>query len=541
MKDVLNPSNYSYSKTSVSFRTDDEKLQALFDKAEAECRKNIKKYNEFDVLIEGEKYSGVWMETQPMGGEMYAKRNIKAALSNILIFLRYQRRDGKFPGMIMCDECLGVKPYYDWMQGMFLPYAALKMYYLTGKEVEYLKALYDGLKDYDDFLWKYRDSDGDGCLENWCIWDTGEDNYTVQELNGIDAFHHGAYGGIVPPENYGNLPYESPQYMSYSYACRVVLSEISKILENGEEDAWKEKAKAVQDKFREYLWDDQKKACYARDKDNQVIDCLSQENIKCMYEGIFDQDMADAFIREHLLNENEFWTPYPIPSIAANDAYFHVDKEYSNCYDKLKALSKTEGNIEVNSWSGPVNGLTCQRSISALLNYDHHAETILLGEKIIEMLKKNKGFVQNYNPFTGKQHGDGDGYGPTMLALLEYVSIMYGMNIAYDMVLWTGSDSGADYEYTQEMLGKTFTLRHCGENNRAYIDGKCIFEVSANVRIKTDLDGNIVSIYGIAKEPSEMKLSYQGKCFCGVIAPNEEVCLKNDEIVSVKKVDFKTI
>ena len=39
---------------------------------------------------------------------------------------------------------------------LFLPYAALKLYYLTGKEPEYLQAVYTALEDYDAFLWKYR-------------------------------------------------------------------------------------------------------------------------------------------------------------------------------------------------------------------------------------------------------------------------------------------------------------------------------------------------------------------------------------------------
>lgn len=539
MKDVWNPNSYSWQESNVRFAIADESLQRLFDKAEDLCRKNIRQYNEFDVLIEGEKYNGVWMETQPMGGEMYAKRNIKAALSNILIFLRYQRRDGKFPGMIMHDNVMGTMPYYDWMQGLFLPYAALKLYYLIGREPEYLKAVYTALEDYDAFLWKYRDSDGDGCLETWCIWDTGEDNFTLQELNGINAMDHGAYGGIVPPENYGNLPYESPQYMAYSYAGRKVLSEISKLLQNGKEQDWADQAEAVRQKLKSYLWDEEKKACYPRDKDNQMLYCLTQENIKCMYEGIFDQEMADGFIREHLLNEEEFWTPYPIPSIAVNDPYFHVSKEYSNCYEQMEAHGKTEGNIQVNSWSGPVNGLTCQRSIEALLNYGHHAETVLLGRKIIGMLKMNPGFAQNYNPFTGVQHGDKDGYGPTMLTLLEYVSILYGVNYACDTLIWTGIEDAGDFTYTQTLLGDTYTLVHSGGMNAAYINGECVFTASANVRVKTDRTGEILAVYGLLEENTSARLIYRGKEYSVNIQPNEEISIENGEIKRVCTVDYK--
>ena len=348
----------------------------------------------------------------------------------------------------------------------------------------------------------------------------------------------GANDEVVPPNKHG-FPYESPQYMSYSYACRRVLAEISDIIGNGKRDEWKQKAAAVKRRFREYLWDDEKKACYMKDADNKVVDCLSQENIKCMYGGIFEQDMADSFIREHLLNEKEFWTPYPIPSIAINNPYFHVNEEYSNCYDKLAELGKGEGNINVNSWSGPVNGLTLQRTVSALLNYGHHAEIALVGKKLEKLLKMNKVFVQNYNPFTGKKHGEGDGYGPTILAFLEFVSLMYGVNIACEEILWTGIESSGDYLYTQKMHGCDFTVKHEGMMNSAYIDGEKKFAFSENLRVKTDLKGNIISVYGVSSEKSEASIEYKGKIFSALIRPNEEAVIKGKELVVVKHIDFK--
>ena len=143
IKDPLLACNYQIPETGVSFQTNNERLQWLFDQGEAFCKENVKQFNDYKVLIEGAKYNGVWLETQPMGGEMYAKRDVEIALNNILIFLRYQRRDGKFPGMIaQPDEIMGVVPYYDWMQGCFLPDAAMKLYYLIGKDKEYLKMLY---------------------------------------------------------------------------------------------------------------------------------------------------------------------------------------------------------------------------------------------------------------------------------------------------------------------------------------------------------------------------------------------------------------
>ncbi len=561
IKDPLLACNYQIPETGVSFQTNNERLQWLFDQGEAFCKENVKQFNDYKVLIEGAKYNGVWLETQPMGGEMYAKRDVEIALNNILIFLRYQRRDGKFPGMIaQPDEIMGVVPYYDWMQGCFLPDAAMKLYYLIGKDTEYLKTLYGALEDFDNFLWKYRDSNGDGCLECWSIWDTGEDNCTIHMLNGMQMLEHGGWGGSMPPEGYGNMPYQSPQYMSYSYACRRVLAEIAEIFSGnlaGAEDAeaevcpeqsevpewqaraaeWRAKARQVQNRSAEYLWDENKKAMFPRDKDGEMIYSLTQENIKCMYAGLFTQDMADAFIKEHLLNPAEFWTPYPLPSIAANDLYFHVNEEYSNCAEALKASGNAGHDINDNSWSGPLAGLTYQRSIAAMLNYGHHSETLLIGKKVLELVAQAGAFVQNYNPFTGSFTPQSmNGYGPTVLSVLEYISLLYGVNVAKERVLWTAA--GENFEYTQKLGDKEYTLQNCDGTMTALCNGNRVFACTDNVRIETDMEGRIQAIYGIAEQKEHLVLQYEGLVLEADIKPNEEWQIREDALVKIKEIPF---
>ena len=65
-------------ETKVTFRTADELLQKLVDKAEEKSLENLKDFAGRKVLIEGGGYEKVWLETQPMGGEMYAKRDLEA-------------------------------------------------------------------------------------------------------------------------------------------------------------------------------------------------------------------------------------------------------------------------------------------------------------------------------------------------------------------------------------------------------------------------------------------------------------------------------
>lgn len=526
MKDVYLPQSYSLPETGVKFCSEDKELQCIFDECERLCKNNIKEFGDYTCLIEGAKYNGVWLETQPMGGEMYAKRNLTVALNNILIFMRYQRRDGRYAGMIT-DEGVwrGITAHYDWMQGCFLPHAALKLYYHIGQDKDYLLLLYESLKDFDNYLWQYRDSDGNGCLESWCVWDTGEDNCTKTILAGSKMPEAGAWGKSVPPQTYGGFPYESAEYMSYSYACRAVLCEIAKLLENGEHSVWAQKAEQVRAKVYEYLWDNEKKACFDRDAENKVVAVLAaSEHIKCMYSGMFSQEMADEFIGRHLLNKEEFWTPYPLPSIAANDSYFHVNAQCSNCAEQLYALVGQDTDFDDNSWSGPVQGLTYQRSIDALLNYNHHAETALVGGRFLDMLKQTKVFVQQYHPFTAEYCEKAQqGYGPTMLAALEYISILYGVNLRYDTVLWSGVRGCRDFTYVQTMTGSDYKLVCEDGTLFASINGKQIFRCNAGVRIKTDRNGTILSVYGLSETAVNITLVYKDKTFSATVLPNMEL------------------
>ncbi len=469
--------NDGKKNTHVAFTTTDQQLQKLFDTAEEKAEKNIKDFCGMKVLTEGGGYGNVWLETQPMGGEMYAKRNIETGINNILIFIENQNDDGRIPGMIEYVENK-LECFYEWFQGYCFPQPALNIYYLIGKDKQYLKKLYKTLKMFDDYLWKYRDSDGDGCLETWCEWDTGEDNST--RLTGAPD----KWGGDKPPYALGKMPYESMDCMSYSYDGRSVLAVISDILDNGKGHYWLTKAEEVKKKIRSYLWREERQACFDRDCNNEFMDVLIHNNLRAMYHGAFYQDMADQFIKYHLLNPDEFWTKMPLPSIAVNDPLFR--------------------NNETNDWSGQPEGLTYQRAIRALENYGHYAEITLLGQNLIEATAEECIFTQQFDPFTGKPSKQyfgsslRDSYGPTILSVLEYISRLYGIHIEREQVYWGGlSNSGHNSEYIQCWNDRSYSLVHEDKVFHAYVDQQKIFTCTQGVRIVTDYDGNIVKIIGI--------------------------------------------
>lgn len=246
-------------KTGVTFSCDNAALQKLFDEAERKCLHNLKDFGADTVLVEGGGYEKIWLETQPMGGEMYWKRNMTAAMNNQLLFMRTQRADGRIAGSIQCHPDGTIEPQFNKFQGFCFPLHALNMWYLSGKEPAYLDMLADCLEKFDEYLWKTRDSDGDGCLESFCVYDTGEDN-------ALRYGHAPVYCTTdTPPEDADVVPMASMDVTSFSYACRDTLAEISRLRGDGRESEWREKADAVAANLKARLWDENRHACFGQD------------------------------------------------------------------------------------------------------------------------------------------------------------------------------------------------------------------------------------------------------------------------------------
>ncbi|MFZ5829958.1 MAG: MGH1-like glycoside hydrolase domain-containing protein [Planctomycetota bacterium] len=538
------------AQTGVSFRTTDSDLQRLYDAAEAKAAANILQLTPTrKALVEGGGYPNVWIETQPMGGEMYAKRNIEVALNNHLLFMLGQRPDGRLPGMVVSGDVirqrgwdksppegyvwlpeLGIAADYEMFQGYCFPEPAWRMYFWIGKDRGYLRRLYDALEQHDAYLWRTRDSNGDGLLETWCVWDTGEDHsnrlttrwapnrWPFEQPPGTEGLpdpqnpdHYPRYWVYqfrdklpAPTLDEVMVPFASMDIMAYSYEGRATLAKIARELGNGREEFWQQQAEEVRQRLTKGLWDPARHACFDRDRTGRRLPELVHNNLRCMWHGIFTQEMADAFIKHHLLNPEEFWTPVPLVSIARNEPLYE--------------------NAKVNNWSGQPQGLTFQHAIRALENYGHYAEVTLIGRKLLPVLVRNGcTFPQQLDAVTGEPSGPKpDGYGPMTLAALEYISRMYGIHpdVASEQVWWSAAD-GAEFTATQRWGDRVWTLVGSQDRFTASLNGRECFSCTRGVRVVTDLDGNVCDIVGIEPGPQIVALKIAGVRGDLTVKPNE--------------------
>ncbi len=467
-------------KTSVRFQTEDEAIQRLYDTAVRKCRENLTHFGADEVLVEGGGYEKIWLETQPMGGEMYAKHNLRAALNNQLLFMRHQRADGRLAGSIQGFPDGRVEAQFNKFQGFCFPWPALNMYYWIGCDRGYLDQLADCLERFDAYLWKVRDSNGDGLLESWCVYDTGEDNAVRYGDSPVYCT------ADVPPVGFSVVPMSSMDVTSFSYAARDTLREISRIRQDGREEKWCAAANEVAAVLREKLWDEKRGACFDRDKHGQPIDVLCHNNLRCMYWGSFSQEMADRFVRVHLLNPDEFWTKLPLPSVAVNDPAFR--------------------NAPENNWSGQCEGLTYQRAILALERYGYYKLVTVLGKKLMKaVIDGGYVFTQQFDPFTGQPSRVSpvtkepltpdsaepfqDAYGPTLLSVLEYMAHIWGVTMVRGQI-WFSLGKGLSYTWEQQWGEHTYRIASDGNAARVFVDGIERFCAQCGNRLITDQAGN---------------------------------------------------
>ena len=470
-------------RTYVEFHIENKQLQLLYDTAVAKCLNNLNTFAGDQVLVEGGGYEKIWLETQPMGGEMYAKRNMTAALNNHLLFMRHQRADGRLAGSIQGFPDGTVEAQFNKFQGFCFPWSALNMYYWIGEDQAYLEQLAACLERFDAYLWAVRDSNGDGLLESWCKYDTGEDN----AVRYGDAPNYATEE--VPPTSSDVVPMASMDVTSFSYACRDTLAEIALIRGNmAEAKKWRKLADEVANALGTHLWDDKRGALFDKDKHGHVIDVLCHNTLRCMYWGSISKYMADRFVKEHLLNPDEFWTPLPLPSVAANDPAFR--------------------NAVENNWSGQCEGLTYQRAILALERYGYHKLVPVLGKKLFQvLLDGGLLFVQQFDPFTGApsivdpdtkeplppdtDKEFQDSYGPTLLSALEYIAHIWGVTMVRGQI-WFSLGAGEKYTYEQGWGEHVYRIESDGLHARAWADGKEVYSGRCGVRLVTNKAGKLL-------------------------------------------------
>lgn len=269
-------------------------------------------------------------------------------------------------------------------------YCVLKLYRQFG-EIGLLEETYEKLIAWNSWWMKNRDGNGDGLLE-WGSNPYPEGRRVQYEADNQQAAMYESgldnspmYDGVIYNENTHTMEYADVGLNAlYAMDCWA-LGEISRIMGKAEQAELLEKEYArMRNAMQEQLWDEETGIFLNRHWDGRFNYRLSPTNFYPLIAGVASGDQAKRMVEEHLLNENEFWGRYVIPSIARNDPAF-PDNDY------------WRGRI----W-GPMNFLVGE----GLKRYGFHDAAYRFAQKSQALFRKewqqNNHIHENYNAVTGE-------------------------------------------------------------------------------------------------------------------------------------------
>jgi hypothetical protein len=181
-------------------------------------------------------------------------------------------------------------------------------------------------------------------------------------------------------------------------AMAVISGELGKTEEQNE---YQQHAKRLAKLINDVFWDEKDGFYYDRnEKTGKQIHVKSATGFFPLWARVATPEQARRLVRDHLLNENEFWLPFPVATYAKTEPDFY------------EGTTKGECNWRGNTWI-PANYMI----FHGLLNYGYDKEARELAQKTYRMaLDKNAVTREYYDSETGQGYGMNPFWGWSSLA-----------------------------------------------------------------------------------------------------------------------------
>lgn len=284
------------------------------------------------LLLISEQYPGLWME-HVYDSVLYASmesKNVYLAENAVNAFMDRQSEEGQLPFAIWDGNRIPsgeTEAYYWQIQECVSFYTLCLEVYQMNKSRSFLEKAYASGKKWIDWLRKYRMTSGKGLVEMFCGFDSGHDN--SGRLQGFscpgnyikDGVQQNA--GVIPPDD-GITPVLAVDMNANYYGNLCTMSKMARLLKKVEEaDCWEREAAFVKEQMYALCWNEEDAFFYDVDRNGKQRKFLSSTIFHLFMERVLDpvadKDKIDRIYKEHIKNPQEFWTPYPFPSMAIND------------------------------------------------------------------------------------------------------------------------------------------------------------------------------------------------------------------------------
>lgn len=360
------------------------------------------------LFLISDAYPGVWLEHvyDALSWAAFEPETAYVVKGQVKLFLDNQKDDGQFPCYVLDSSNVGVKAYGKMMGfGQLqecVSFAALCLEAaLMLDDSELLSEAYEKCSKWDGWLERNRMTTGQGLIELFCQFDTGHDNSA--RLAGIPGSCPD--GDAKRMNDVDFLPIIAPDMNSVLYGSRSALAQMAKLMgKTDEEEIWREKAAEVKRKLFGICYDEEDEFFYDVDRNGNFRKFKSIAIANLYQEHVLDGENAEMIYQRHLKNPEEFWTPYPFPSMSVSDPASIQDRPG-------------------NSWGFYSQGLTALRAMRWMDRYGKSKDLETIMKAWVEAFVKSKDmkFSQELHPVTGKPSQSSQWYSSSMLFFIHSV------------------------------------------------------------------------------------------------------------------------
>jgi putative isomerase len=229
------------------------------------------------------------------GVEMFLDQQLECGFVSRTMGLVYPKPRHQFKPFLAQIALLGARQTMDFR-------------WLTG-------SYYDRLKKYLDYWFWFCDFDKNGL----CVWD-GSDH------SGMDnQSPRCGYDGV--------MTVEGVDLNCYLVRELQAMSEIARELgRGGDAEEFREHAGRLAALIDETFWDETDGFYYDRnERTSEPVRIKTIAGLLPLWLGMISQDRADRLVRDHLLNPEEFWLPYPVATCARNEQDYYQETRSGEC------------------------------------------------------------------------------------------------------------------------------------------------------------------------------------------------------------------
>jgi len=244
-------------------------------------------------------YVGVWQWDAYFHALAYRHVDMHLAQDQIRILLDHQREDGMIPDAVHDEGAVTHLNFLvdaDVTKPPLLAWAAWKLYE-QGNDREFLNEIYEPIVRWNNWWFDKNDLDGNGLCEYQHPFSSGLDDSPLWD---------------------DGMPVESPDLNTYLYLQQDGLAKIAHAI-GADEDAemWQQRTQAMAQRMVDETWD-AKAGLFWATRNGSRVNVRTPFNLFPLITGQMPPEIASRLVA-HLTDERQFWSRYPVPSVAMDD------------------------------------------------------------------------------------------------------------------------------------------------------------------------------------------------------------------------------